>query len=192
MNIYHRQCATLLLLTLPGCSPGTELTTNVVLPENPDSVEPANPQADPMRLAVEESDIEALDALYEEGNAVDTLDTDGFTLLHHAVIAQSPSSVKWLLDHGANPDGSPSLEQPPLPFAVELAKDIPYESAATSNPFTIIHLLIKSGADPLENRNGHLSAVQRAMDILCESCITLISRASLSRAAEIATFRGID
>ena len=100
--------------------------------------------------------------------------------------------VEWLLDHGANPNGDPGLEQPPLPFAVELAKDVPYETAATSDAFAIIGLLIKSGADPLENRNGHLSAIQRAMDLRCESCISFIRQVSLSRAADLATFGRIE
>lgn len=191
MSFHYRLWAALLFLTLPGCGSDPEPAAQAGTPEISNPLETASPQPDPMLLAVQESDIERLDALYEEGRAVDSLDTDGLTLLHHAIVAQFPLSVKWLLDHGANPDGSPGLAQPPLPLAVELAKDVPRETVQNSDAFAIMRLLIESGADPLENRNGHLSAIQRAMDIRCESCITLMRQAYLSRGASLATFSKI-
>lgn len=186
MKVHDILCTGWLVTALIGC--GTD-TKPVQVPEIPKpvlSIKVAVPAPDPMRQAVDQSDIALLDSLYEEGRPIDTLDSNGLTLLHHAVKAQSSPVVEWLLNHGAQPNGDPGLGQSPLPLAIESARDASGNTAPSSNAFAVIRLLIQAGADPSEHRNGYPSAVQRAMDIECESCISFMKEVSLSHAMNLA------
>ena len=135
---------------------------------------------------IDERDIEKMDALYDQGHPIDTLDEEGFTLLHRAVMEQSVSIVDWLLKRGADPSGSPSVQVAPLSLAINKAKLVLEPAIELSRIYRIMGLLIKAGADPMAHYNNQPSAIQHAMDIQCEPCISFMRRASLSRASDLA------
>lgn len=180
----------ILALACAGCSGDSSpdaVTSSNVTGNISDSTEA--PSLSPYFAAIAAEDLAQLDALYTEGHVLRGRNTEGQTLLHHAISERSAPVVKWFLEHGVNPKGEVGTEAPPLSHAADFAKMIPKEAIASADEFAIIRLLIEHGADPMAPRNGHPSPVQHAMDIVCESCVSVMKQASLARAAH-STFPG--
>jgi ankyrin repeat protein len=173
----------LILIPLTSCTPPTPAPSAATTPSTPPTIITA-PNPNPLFAALK--DIDTLDTLYNQGHPIDSLDAEGLTLLHHATSQESVATVKWLLDHGAASSGSPSTQQSPLSITIDNSKLIPLQAIPLSNAYTIMQLLIKAGADPMAHYNNQPSAIQHAMDIQCEPCISFMKKASLSRATTLA------
>ena len=131
--------------------------------------------------AVADSDLELLQSLHAEGRAIDILDDDGLSPLHHAVMNSDLAMATLLLDLGLDPNGAPSVKTPPLNLAIDEVMSPDNSEEQRTFAKDLIKLLMQHGANPTAHHNGLNSAVQHAMDVQCEDCVTLLREQAFSQ-----------
>jgi hypothetical protein len=142
-------------------------------------------QSFPVHDAARIADVDALDNFLDEGIALDELDAMGYTPLFLAVEKSQVISVEWLLERGVDVNGAPGMGKPPLNRAIEVASGLEVDMEAWQRARDIIEVLLEHGATPHEHLNGYPSAVQRAMDLQCEWCVSLMKDVTLKRGAAL-------
>lgn len=90
----------------------------------------------PMFLAVENSDIEELETLVNEGSSLEETNDMGQTLLHHAVAYSDETTILYLINQGLDVNAVDDYEYTPLMDAISF-----------STP-EVVELLLENGADP--------------------------------------------
>ena len=107
----------------------------------------------------------------DDPNAVDLLDDDGLTMLHHAAAAGHASICRWLLAMGADPT---------LPTQ-NSARETPLHLACEYKHYDIAALLVDNGADGQALDGAGRSAVDLGLDHLLAVAATLAYEAELAR-----------
>lgn len=177
--------AGLFLAFMVGCTP----TPNAPLPVRDDpltvvDLAPDTPPSPTLFDAVAAGDVALLDELHANGEAIDVLDDEGYSLLQRAVLNADSGMVAQLLGLGLDPNGAPSRKDPPLNLAIDLVAPTDGSDVHSDAGLDIITLLIKAGANPTVHLNGYNSAVQHAMDRRCETCVTLIRELAFATGVE--------
>ena len=102
-------------------------------------------------------DIDTMDQLIKTGLNVNKKDIHGNTAMHAAITAGQIPSVKWLLDHGAEPNCPENKYMAPLSVSLRIAQTFSFSSdpnevarfnTIKSKQREIMTLLIRHGASP--------------------------------------------
>ncbi len=91
-------------------------------------------------------------------------------LVWDAVVAGSPSVLRLLLEHGADPNAFPGLGPPPLIHAIQMA------STEEARYLDIVQLLLNHGADPNVASSPCGSAVEWAKYSHADSILALLQK----------------
>lgn len=139
----------------------------------------------PVHDAAGLGDVDGLEGLRDDGAALEGLNGEGLTALQVAVVASRMESVRWLLDAGVDVNGVPSSGKAPLLQGVDIFSETEQGTAEWDAAREVLMVLLGHGANPMEAYNGYLSPVQRAMELRCESCVSLMRRGAFSHNSEL-------
>lgn len=170
----------ILLVCLTGCG-DSEVSVTDVLPETEESSVVGLTYL--VHDAAGSGDVDGLESLRDDGAALDSLNGKGLTALQVAVESWQVQAVRWLLEQGVDVNGAPSLGKAPLLLGVEIFGETELGTTEWDAAREVLVVLLEHGANPMESYNGYLSAVQRAMDLRCESCVSLLRRGAFSKGA---------
>ena len=96
------------------------------------------PRDEAMTLLLRDASLEEIQVAFERsGKKVDDTSFLGGTLLYHSVAKRRPNVARWLLEQGANPNGTYA------DFG-----GVPLEKAIRQEDIAMVRLLIQVGADP--------------------------------------------
>ncbi|HYD19489.1 MAG TPA: ankyrin repeat domain-containing protein [Patescibacteria group bacterium] len=124
--------------------------------------------------AAKAGDIGELARLMDQGVEIDARQNDVTALAWAANDAKIPA-VRWLMEHGANPDA-----------LVEGGKWTPFMVAAAGESLELVQAMLALGANPLAGNGNGVSPEQIARERKREANAALIARAAANSPHEVA------